>query len=117
MTGNTGKEYILFNFFNDFLRVGQKLYNFEKKDYFQKIAATQLSVIGQLTSSCIISDLVCKEQPNTVFNKGNNNDKYVFDLRNMFVNQEIRIFFSKNKRIRLTEKPSPVPSAIEFDLK
>ena len=32
MTSNTGKEYILFNFFNDFLRVGQKI---EKKDCFQ----------------------------------------------------------------------------------
>ena len=51
MTGSTG-VYILFNF------------------------ATQLSVIGQLTSSCIISDLVRKEQPikTQYFNMGNNNE-------------------------------------------
>ena len=35
MTGKPGKENILFNFFNDFLRIGQKLSNFEKNDCFQ----------------------------------------------------------------------------------
>ena len=35
MTGKTGKENILFNFFNDFLQVDKKLSNFEKKDCFQ----------------------------------------------------------------------------------
>ena len=30
MTDKTGKKYLLFTFFNDFLRVGQKLSNFEK---------------------------------------------------------------------------------------
>ena len=40
----------------------------------------QLSVIGQLTSSCIISDLGCKEQPIKLqyFNIGNNNTIYRF---------------------------------------
>ena len=51
MTGNTSKEYTFFNFLNDFLRVDKQLSNFEKKDSFQTIAATQLSVIGQVTSS------------------------------------------------------------------
>ena len=39
----------------------------------------QLSVIGQLTSSCIISNLVCKEQPIKIqyFNMGNNKEKYL----------------------------------------
>ena len=35
MIGKTGKENILFNFFNDFLRAGQKKSNFQKKDCFQ----------------------------------------------------------------------------------
>ena len=52
MTGKTGKENILFNFFNDFLRVGQKIcLNFEKKDCFQNNRGQQLSVIGQMMSS------------------------------------------------------------------
>ena len=46
-----GNEKQTGNLLNDFLRVGKKLSNFEKKDCFQTIAATQLSVIGQVTSS------------------------------------------------------------------
>ena len=70
MTGKPGKENILLNFFNDFLRIGQKLSNLEK--CHQRF---QLSDIGQLTSSCIISDLGGKEQPIKIqyFNTGDNN--------------------------------------------
>ena len=89
MTGKTGKENILFNFFNDFLQVDKKLSNLEKKDCFQNnrghavkcywsvdvTSVLQLSDIGQLTSSCIISDLGGEEQPIKIqyFNIGNNN--------------------------------------------
>ena len=52
MTSNTGKEYILFNFCDDFLRVGQKNCPIlRRKIVFKTTAATQLSVIGQMTSS------------------------------------------------------------------
>ena len=68
----------------------KKLSNFEKKDCFQNnrghagkcywsgdvisVSSLVFQVIGQLTSSCIISDLVCKEQPIKIqyFNIGNN---------------------------------------------
>ena len=69
----------------------KKLSNFEKKECFQnnpcQAAKCYLSddVIGvsslvQLTSSCIISDLVCKEQPiNTqYFNIGNTKEIYYY---------------------------------------
>ena len=52
MTDKTGKENTLFNFFNDFLRVGQKIVQSLRRKFVSKTtAATQLSVIGQMISS------------------------------------------------------------------
>ena len=59
------------------------------------------SVIGQLTLSCIISDLVCKEQPIKIqyFNIGNNNNPYGRKIR--FKQPKLNWYWSLLTLIRL----------------
>ena len=60
-------------------------------------------VIGQLTSSCIISDLVCKEQPIKIqyFNIGNNNDYYMKRFEWKIPNNAFMVHATYMKKILL----------------